>query len=129
MIISNFSRQSNRIGALLLIDCYSHYLFGQTLPSKKKGDIQSACNKLLRQSKGFAVIQADGEFTYMDKYFESKNTRLSIKVRGQKASVVENAIRTVKRRLYSIMRVKGVDWPSRFQCMYICFVLICCAAP
>lgn len=55
-------RQSNRIGALLLIDCYSHYLFGQTLPSKKKKDIESACNKLLRQSKGFAVIQADGIF-------------------------------------------------------------------
>ena len=56
-------------------------------------------------------MSGDGEIQNLSKFFKNQNTYLHVKTRGRHSHLVENAIRTIKRALYLILRrKKSKNW-------------------
>ena len=58
-----------------------------------------------------AIVSGDAEIGNMSEFFKNHNMHLHLKTKGRHSHLVENAIRSIKRALYFILRrKKSTNW-------------------
>ena len=107
-------------GFMVLIDCFTHFCWTESIKTKKKGDVINALKKILKRSGQFDKLQCDGELLFTENVLKERNIYLITKRKSSHAWMVEGAIRNIKRKLFYIMRQKkSENWPEFLQCKFL----------
>ena len=98
-------------GCVVLIDCFTKYLWYCNIKSKLKPEVLKALKQIISQSGPFARSLSDGELIYTNDFWESKNTYYHALKKTQHPSFIEVAQRSIKQRIYSYLRqAHSSDW-------------------
>ena len=98
---------------LLLIDCFTKFLFYSILKSKKKSEILKALKKIIAKSGSFDSIKSDNELSFCKEILKPENIFFETVPKGKHASIVESAQRTLKQRVFSYLRLNHTkNWPK-----------------
>lgn len=97
---------------LVVIDCFSKYLWTEPLKSKTATEVKNAMDKILKKAKRSPNnLQTDDGTEFKNTYFkslmQSKNINHYSTYSVIKASIVERVIRTLKEKLYREFSIAG----------------------
>lgn len=107
--ISNINSNNNFI--LIVIDCFSKYVWVRPLKNKTKDCVTIAFQSILHNGRVPLNLQTDWGKEFYNKSFKKLMQVLSINhystYSTKKASIVERVIRTIKGKLYKKFSLKG----------------------
>lgn len=107
--ISNINSNYNFI--LIVIDCFSKYVWVRPLKNKTKDSVTKAFQSILHNGRTPINLQTDWGKEFYNKSFKKEMQAHSINhystFSTKKASIVERVIRTIKGKLYKTFSLKG----------------------
>lgn len=96
---------------LVVIDCFSKYLWTRPLKTKAAGDVRDAMREILSEGRVPSNLQTDAGREYYNKMFENLMAKHGINhystYSTKKASIAERVIRTLKGKLYKEFSLRG----------------------
>jgi Integrase core domain len=97
---------------LMVIDCYSKYLWVKPLKTKTSGDVYSAMQQILQEATDTPkLLQTDNGTEFYNKHFSRLMKKYGINhystYSTKKAAIVERVIRTIKSWLYKEFSARG----------------------
>ena len=97
---------------LLVIDCFSKYVWAKPIKSKSSDDVTEAFSAILKESKRNPQnLNTDQGMEFYNSNFQSLMKKYNINhystFSHKKAAIVERAIRTIKEKLYKYFSLNG----------------------
>lgn len=105
---------------LVVIDCFSKFLWLHPLRSKTAKDVSEAMESVLNQGRRPTFIQSDAGKEYFNSTFNKLMKKYNIThyctFSTKKASMAERVIRTIKEKLHKLFNIRGTyKWTDILQ--------------